>query len=253
MQKRRYSQEQVQRLLTQLAQYQAYTSPFNKQSGGPSFSPRVWWQTLPATLGTDMIQQLALLLLDVVPHSAATERTFSVTGFYHSKTRNRMTVGTTGKLAAIKLHYLAQRPAPPPERKRAADQKRKKARVQQTVDLTEAAAARDEVQVLEPAPVELAEEEDEVLEDEDIEELIGAFDEVYQRDKEVEAAGAAFDGYAVHVLRNRLLGIWPGVDLSDEQWYTDEAVEQPQQRVDGSLGSNTEEFDIDSLVDAACG
>jgi hypothetical protein len=108
------TESEIARLPQQLLAYNSKAPPFSKQYGGAGFLPYCWWSTLATDTHTDVIKDLALLMLDILPHSAATERTFSIAGWLHSKTRNRMSVSTTGKLSAIKLHYNAQRPEAPP-------------------------------------------------------------------------------------------------------------------------------------------
>jgi hypothetical protein len=48
---------------------------------------------------------LALLLLDIVPHSAAPERAFSLMGWLHCALRNRLSVAITSMMTAIKLEH----------------------------------------------------------------------------------------------------------------------------------------------------
>ncbi|CAN0136755.1 unnamed protein product, partial [Phaeothamnion confervicola] len=67
---------------------------------------RAWWIQVGQCPGGDIISKLAIVLLDVVPHAAAPERTFSLLGWLQSERRNRMDVATVGALAAIKMHHV---------------------------------------------------------------------------------------------------------------------------------------------------
>ena len=85
----------------QLQAYRANLPPYDAPLMQP-FQARQWWQAIDSKLP---IVHLAAFLLDVVPHAAATERVFSLMGWYHSKQRNRMSVQTTGRLTAIKTFH----------------------------------------------------------------------------------------------------------------------------------------------------
>ena len=277
MRNRHFGEQEVGRLLAQLQMYKAGSPPFNKSSGGKGFNVRLWWATLPPNMHTDMIAKLAVLLIDIVPHSAGPERTFSITGWYHSKLRNRMRVSTNGKLAAAKLHYnhygLTQKPAAIPERKRAAAEKRKKARTAADEELEAAAMERGDVVVVQPLPLlpaatgaadgsgsaatlaDAAAADDDVdagvLNEEDIEELVEALTEAFA----VDVAGA---GGAVVSTNEQLVAAlfdsWPGVDLSSDLLCPSDAATEPQQLAEGMLGSDRAAvFDLERMVASACG
>eukprot|EP00898_Chlorokybus_atmophyticus_P001778 jgi/Chlat1/2600/Chrsp178S02497 len=108
MKKRGHNLQECERLLTQLAEYKAGLSPFNHPCGGDTFNLRAWWLAAGATRAE--ITTLAIVLLDLVPHAAAPERTFSTMGWFHSDKRNRMNALTTGMLAAVKVHHDNRKP-----------------------------------------------------------------------------------------------------------------------------------------------
>lgn len=269
MSKRGRSSEEIERLGQQLLCYYASASPFNQARGGVDFVPRLWWVTLVTNDKTDMLKALAVLLFDIVPQSAATERTFSIAGWMHSKTRNRMSVGTTGKLSTIKLHYNAQRPPVPPKRVREQAEKRKKARSDADTSLSEAAAERGEVEVLEPTPLD----DNDVSNEEDTTDLIEALAEAFEGDGQVvgdtvddadadeTAAAQAEEASAkalkdeiyklgVAALKQRLLSSWPGVDLTSSKLYPSAAaaVAVTQQFEQSALGTNTKKVDIAAVL-----
>lgn len=269
MSNRGRSSEEIERLGQQLLCYYASASPFNQARGGVDFVPRLWWVTLVTNDKTDMLKALAVLLFDIVPQSAATERTFSIAGWMHSKTRNRMSVGTTGKLSTIKLHYNAQRPPVPPKRVREQAEKRKKARSDADTSLSEAAAERGEVEVLEPTPLD----DNDVSNEEDTTDLIEALAEAFEGDGQVvgdtvddadadeTAAAQAEEASAkalkdeiyklgVAALKQRLLSSWPGVDLTSSKLYPSAAaaVAVTQQFEQSALGTNTKKVDIAAVL-----
>jgi hypothetical protein len=269
MSNRGRSSEEIERLGQQLLCYYASASPFNQARGGVDFVPRLWWVTLVTNDKTDMLKALAVLLFDIVPHSAATERTFSIAGWMHSKTRNRMSVGTTGKLSTIKLHYNAQRPPVPPKRVREQADKRKKARTDADTSMSEAAAERGEVEVLEPTPLD----DNDVSNEEDTTDLIEALAEAFEGDGQVvggtvddadadeTAAAQAEEASAkalkdeiyklgVAALKQRLLSSWPGVDLTSSKLYPSAAaaVAVTQQCEHSALGTNTKKVDIAAVL-----
>lgn len=68
-------------------------------------SARMWWQTLHTDAAAADLAELALVLLEVVPHAATPERVFSTMGWYESGKAARLSVGTNAQKTAIKMHY----------------------------------------------------------------------------------------------------------------------------------------------------
>ena len=109
MKSRRYSHAQCAELITQLRGYKSSSSPYDAPLGSlKDFSAKLWWQGIDSSL---IIVHLAVFLYDVVPHAATTERLFSIMGWYHSDVRNRLGVGTTGRMSAIKTFYEQSQPS----------------------------------------------------------------------------------------------------------------------------------------------
>lgn len=106
MQKRGYGSEQnVRDLLVQMKAYMSRHVPYHLPASGHLADAETWWQHIP--LGHDgqqlMIVRLALLLLHVVPHSAAPERLFSLLKWYQSDRRNRLSSSMLNKMSTIKM------------------------------------------------------------------------------------------------------------------------------------------------------
>ena len=109
MKNRGYSGEDCSALITQLQAYKISRAPFDALLGKPEdFSAQHWWRSIDESL---IIVQLAVFLYDGVPHAATVERLFSIMGWYHSAVRNRLGVGTTGRMSAIKTFHEQSQPS----------------------------------------------------------------------------------------------------------------------------------------------
>ena len=109
MQQRGYSPEAASDLLTQLQAYKVGEGVFAKAFGGPGFNPRLWWASIGS--GAQEAVELFLVLDSIKPHAADAERTFSLMGWMKSARRNRLGVGTTGMMCAVKMHNSQHVPA----------------------------------------------------------------------------------------------------------------------------------------------
>jgi len=99
-------------LLSQLRAYNAAAPPFNVPA--PSSSDRLevrsWWYALLQNERASEVAALAILLLDVKPHSAEPERAFSIAANLKTKARNRLSAAKTGMCTAIKMYYAYHEP-----------------------------------------------------------------------------------------------------------------------------------------------
>lgn len=89
-------------MLEQLREYKLnnypYNAPFNLEKG----SAINWWYTCESEGGYDYLQELAIKIFSIIPHSASCERSFSTLGWYFCKTRQRLNITTLEDM--IKLH-----------------------------------------------------------------------------------------------------------------------------------------------------
>lgn len=112
-----WDQGRISGVLGQLSQYGLGQPPFDLPyaSGTTSsgFSARLWWQTLRTDAAAADLAELALVLLEVVPHAATPERVFSTMGWYESGKAARLSVGTNAQKTAIKMHYDSYKPQAP--------------------------------------------------------------------------------------------------------------------------------------------
>lgn len=125
--------------------YKDGINPFNRAYGGSAFSVRDWWQALGATGLCPQLVQLAIMLLDVVPHAAAPERMFSMMGWYEGCTRNKLGIQTTAMMTTIRQFYNQQRrPEVQQSRKSKAPRKEGDAHVVVVLDEGEVGASTQE-------------------------------------------------------------------------------------------------------------
>lgn len=110
--KRAKSPEQISHLMTQLQVYKTGGAPFDKGYGGSAFNLRAWWASMLDTPAAKESAELAVLLLDIRPHAADPERTFSTMGWFKSARRNRLSVQTTAMMTAIKVYNQQYKPTP---------------------------------------------------------------------------------------------------------------------------------------------
>jgi hypothetical protein len=108
-QRRGFTEEQVKALLAQLTAYRAGQAPFDQpyMRAHTLDGLRAHWSALNGE-GTAMAVNLALLMLDIVPHAAEPERLFSMLRWFHGRLRTCLTVDNTSQMAVIKQHYQEQ-------------------------------------------------------------------------------------------------------------------------------------------------
>jgi hypothetical protein len=165
-------------MVVQLRAYRAGLPPFNQAcTGGQTiWGVRAWWTSLNSE-DTSNIVNLAILLLDVVPHAAAPERVFSMLGWYQSKFRNRLSVTTTGMMAVTRQHLQEMYTAG-----RIQQRTRKRVRSAEETSVPNGATAEDAVDLDESDA-----EQDDIASEEAAEALI----EVLTEENGGGAAGAA--------------------------------------------------------------
>lgn len=71
------------------------------------FKPVSWWK---GVCNSSPLSIVAVTILTVPTTSAATERSFSVFGTIHSKTRNRLTSTRAGKISYLKYNWNLKHP-----------------------------------------------------------------------------------------------------------------------------------------------
>jgi len=65
----------------------------------------LYWQNIIKYNDKAQLPWLALFLLDIKPHAADPEKTFSLMGWIHSARKNQLASKTTTAMAMIKMYY----------------------------------------------------------------------------------------------------------------------------------------------------
>jgi hypothetical protein len=197
---------ELKKLVGQMQAYKAGLPPYNQLYAGEQSqqATRLWWSAINAA-GTNIIVNLAILLLDVVPHAAAPERLFSMLGWFQSNLRNRLSVGTTGMMAVTRQHlqeiYRSQT-APASHVSRPAKRVRTESGKGGAV----------EVVAVEEYEVESdSEPRDDDVTEEDIDELVEALAGTYADDNE-RHGGIAEEAAPLEL--DRLLDVWRNTGLN---------------------------------------
>ena len=101
-------------LLDQMSTYSFGDAPFDHPIAvGAPFSSRNWWRTVGQHKAAAELAEVALILLDVVPHAAEPERVFSKMGWNGSGKSTWLSNEANTMWTTIKMHYDACRPAKP--------------------------------------------------------------------------------------------------------------------------------------------
>jgi len=104
-QKLKRSEREQNILLEQLRNYKlrnsSYNSPFSFESG----NVLNWWYTCEED--HDYLQEFAIKLFSVVPHSATCERSFSILDWYYGKKRQNLNITTIENMLKIHSYHLS--------------------------------------------------------------------------------------------------------------------------------------------------
>jgi hypothetical protein len=254
MKKRGYTVEVCKQLMQEMMAYRAASTPFNAPCpvvyGNPDndlIMVRGWWTSLPSAAASPLVN-LAILLLDIVPHAAAPERLFSMLGWFQGKLRARLGVCTTGMMAVVRSHY--QRLQSELEQARAQREGKR-------------SAAQAAAQAVEPdSDVEVEEEPAEPTEDVDDDDVlegdVGALDEALAaaHTEDVERRRALSPGDSPRIDIDALLQFWTqaGVDVAAPNMDPfEEHVATPAPMPLGGMAPDAaataaEDFDVRALV-----
>lgn len=95
--------------LVQLSYTDACRGEFSEEKNPVNYEtdPQAWWRTAWWKAATKLeLKIVAQRLLDIVPHATNIKRVFSMLGWIHSKSRNRLRNATVANMAKIRLHHL---------------------------------------------------------------------------------------------------------------------------------------------------
>lgn len=106
-QRRGKTPQQVQQLMGKdMVSYRLHEAPYTSlPPDGELSTLKLYWQNITKDTPTAQLPWLALFLLDIKPHAADPEKTFSLMGWIHSARRSQLASKTTTKMAMVKMHY----------------------------------------------------------------------------------------------------------------------------------------------------
>ena len=86
--------------------YKLNKSPYDASYDTSIDTPRIWWLAIDDT--NNYLQQLALQVLGIMPHSAGCERVFSALGWMYGKCRLRLSTTKIEAMAKIRTYCVSK-------------------------------------------------------------------------------------------------------------------------------------------------
>lgn len=99
-------QKSCEDLYKQMRKYRFYLEPYHEKFEGEDETPILWWLSTDDT--KKYLQELALHVLSVTPHSASCERVFSTLGWIYGKRRLRLQTSKVESMAKIRSFYVSK-------------------------------------------------------------------------------------------------------------------------------------------------
>uniref|UniRef100_U9U4N9 HAT C-terminal dimerisation domain-containing protein n=1 Tax=Rhizophagus irregularis (strain DAOM 181602 / DAOM 197198 / MUCL 43194) TaxID=747089 RepID=U9U4N9_RHIID len=100
------NQNSCEDLYLQMRKYKFYLEPYNEKFKDEDETPILWWLSTDDT--KKYLQELALHVLSVTPHSASCERVFSTLGWIYGKHRLRLQTSKVESMAKIRSFYISK-------------------------------------------------------------------------------------------------------------------------------------------------
>lgn len=103
--------DQVKQLMmSDMLKYRLYEASYiSLPTDGELSTLKLYWQNISRDDVKAQLPWLALFLLDIKPHAADSERTFSLMDWIHSAGRSQLASKTTTALAMIRMSYSSQK------------------------------------------------------------------------------------------------------------------------------------------------
>ncbi len=99
-----------QLMMSDMLKYRLHEAPYTSlPADGELSTLKLYWQNISRDDDKAQLPWLALFLLDIKPHAADPEKTFSLMGWIHSARRSQLASKTTTALAMVKMSYNSQR------------------------------------------------------------------------------------------------------------------------------------------------
>jgi hypothetical protein len=100
------NQKSCEELLSQMRKYKLRLEPYNEVIRDSDETPMLWWLAVDDT--SNYLQELALYVLSVVPHSASCERVFSILRWFYGKRRLSLQTSKVESMAKIRSYYVSK-------------------------------------------------------------------------------------------------------------------------------------------------
>ncbi|CAB4494029.1 unnamed protein product [Rhizophagus irregularis] len=99
--------DSLEKLYLKMNHYKLKVSPYDVKYLSSEDTPKLWWLAID-DVKKNPLQQLALLIFDITPHSASCERTFSALGWIYGKRRLRLSTTKVEGMAKIRSYYMSE-------------------------------------------------------------------------------------------------------------------------------------------------
>ncbi|CAG8711386.1 ribonuclease H-like domain-containing protein [Rhizophagus irregularis DAOM 181602=DAOM 197198] len=85
--------------------YELKRSPYNQDFDNSIETPMSWWYSIKDKY--NHLEELAIMIFSITPHSAGCERIFSTLGWLYGKRRQHLGLSTIESMAKIRSYYLS--------------------------------------------------------------------------------------------------------------------------------------------------
>ena len=99
-------QKSCESLFFQMRKYKLRSEPYEEEYKASDETITAWWLATDDT--ESYLQELALYVLSVTPHSASCERVFSTLGWLYGKRRLRLQTSKVESMAKIRSFYISK-------------------------------------------------------------------------------------------------------------------------------------------------
>ena len=105
MSKKNHSNDKVARMIDQMANFKCSEGHYSTKYVSSYIKPKIWWNMVDDP--DDYLKSLSLKLFSITPHSAASERAFSLLSFLYGKRRQRLSLSMIKMIAKIRFFLLS--------------------------------------------------------------------------------------------------------------------------------------------------
>lgn len=95
----------IEILFSQMRKYKLKLPPYDMEYIPENDTPKIWWLAIDDT--NKSLQNLALIMINITPHSTSCERIFSTLGWIYGKKRLRLSVKKLEGMAKVRSYYMS--------------------------------------------------------------------------------------------------------------------------------------------------